>query len=220
MRSLYLAGLPRLQGVASVPHCQGSCLADESHPSSTYPLGTGARPNDHGQIDIINKASRAVLQRNRPGYIRRTAAAVAADSFFSTVDCQSFNHFFRASTAKRRPALRLRRVNTARCFLSQMLRLRRLAVEVRFVYHRSAFHRIVTAQFHGQKKAGGHTEAYTAPQEGESVVPLRHSVNKKRVHVSTSITKLVQFRSVRRERLGLDSVPMGRNPFTVTYCTP
>ncbi len=42
MRKLYLAGLPRLQSFASVPHSQGSCLADESHTSSTYPLGTMA----------------------------------------------------------------------------------------------------------------------------------------------------------------------------------
>ena len=78
MWKLYLAGLPRLQSVASVLHCQGSDLADESHSSSTYPLGTGGRPNGHGQIDIINKAFRAVLQGNRPGYFRRTPAAVAA----------------------------------------------------------------------------------------------------------------------------------------------
>lgn len=40
MEKLYLAGLPRLENFASVPHCRGSCFADESHTSSTYPLGT------------------------------------------------------------------------------------------------------------------------------------------------------------------------------------
>jgi hypothetical protein len=40
--ALYLAGLPRLQSIASVPHCQESYLADESHTSSTYSLGTVA----------------------------------------------------------------------------------------------------------------------------------------------------------------------------------
>ena len=75
MRKLYLTGLPRLQSVASVLYCQGSDLADESHSSSTYPLGTGGRPNDHGPIDIINKASRPVLQGNRAGYFRHTREA-------------------------------------------------------------------------------------------------------------------------------------------------
>src|SRR5271165_1900698 len=42
VRKLYLAGLPRLQSVARAPHSRGSCLADESHTSSTYPLGTVA----------------------------------------------------------------------------------------------------------------------------------------------------------------------------------
>ncbi len=75
MWRLYPAGLPRLQSVASVPHSRGSALADESHTSSTYPLGTGGRPNGHGQSDIINKASWPVLQGNRTGYIRHTRAA-------------------------------------------------------------------------------------------------------------------------------------------------
>jgi len=42
LRRLWLAGLPRLQSVASVPHCRGSYLADESHASSTQPLATVA----------------------------------------------------------------------------------------------------------------------------------------------------------------------------------
>src|SRR3989304_4847850 len=73
MRKLYLAGLPRLQSVASVPHCRGSFLADESHSSSTYPLGTVADQT----ATILSKLStwcpRQTAPSSRPGYFRRTA---------------------------------------------------------------------------------------------------------------------------------------------------
>src|SRR3972149_2028419 len=72
MRKLYLAGLPRLQSVASVPHCRGSFLADESHSSSTYPLGTVADQTATVVSTLSTWRPRQTPTRSLPGYFRRT----------------------------------------------------------------------------------------------------------------------------------------------------
>ena len=55
---LYLAGLPRLQSIASVLHCWGSALADESHTSPAYPLGS---------LAVHTAAVKLTLSTRHPG---------------------------------------------------------------------------------------------------------------------------------------------------------
>src|SRR3989304_7816236 len=88
MRKLYLAGLPRLQSVASVPHCRGSFLADESHSSSTYPLGTVADQTATVVSTLSTWCPRQTPTRSLPGYFRRTVPPKHLQPIAAAVDEQ------------------------------------------------------------------------------------------------------------------------------------
>jgi hypothetical protein len=79
MWRLYLAGLPRLQSFTSVPHCQGSCLADESrlHQRNPWVRWPTKWPRP---CDIINMVLRALPLKDEPGYISCDAANSAGTS--------------------------------------------------------------------------------------------------------------------------------------------